>query len=69
MHISLKINKTRDEIAQAYTHTQRRVNNAWSEIVSCSPCFAFIAFLLFIGSYTQYGITLIRLRTSIVALF
>ena len=29
----------------------------------------FIAFLLFFGSYKQYGITLIPLRTSVVALF
>ena len=37
----LDINRTRDKIAQAYTHTQRHMNNAWSEMVSCSLCFVF----------------------------
>jgi hypothetical protein len=45
-HNMLDINRTRDNIAQAYTHkcTQRHMNNAWSEMVSCSPCFAFYCF-------------------------
>ena len=41
---SLEANKTRDEIAQARTQTPRHMNNAWSEMVSCSPCFAFYCF-------------------------
>ena len=40
-HYLLEINRTRDENAQARTHTQRHMNNACSEIVSCSLCFAF----------------------------
>jgi nitrate reductase NapE component len=39
----LAVNKTRYEIAQAYTHTQRHINIAWSEMVS----FLFVLFLLF----------------------
>ena len=35
------INKTKDKIAQVYTHTQRYMSNASSEMVSCSLCFAF----------------------------
>jgi hypothetical protein len=38
----------------------------WSHILLALP---FIAFLLFIGSYKQYGMTLIPLRIIIVALF
>ena len=41
----LETSRTRDEIAQAYTHTQRLdMNNAWSEMVSCFPCSAFHCF-------------------------
>jgi hypothetical protein len=36
----LEVNKTRDELAQARSHTQRYMNNAWSEMVSSTPCFA-----------------------------
>ena len=52
------------------------MNNAWSKMVLCSPCFAFFFlfsfffnFLLFLGSYKQYEITLIPPWTSVVALF
>ena len=40
VQLLLDVNRTRDKIAQAYTHTQRHMNNAWSEMVSCSSCFA-----------------------------
>ena len=40
----LERKRTRDEVAQARTHTQRCMNNDWSEMVSCSPCFAFYCF-------------------------
>ena len=43
----LDINRTRDKIAQAYRHTQRHMNNAWSEMISCSSCFAFYCFSSF----------------------
>ena len=33
-----------DQIAQAQTLIQKLMNNAWSEMVSCSPCFAFYCF-------------------------
>ena len=36
----LEVNKTRDEITQARTHTQRHMNNAWSEMVILTPCLA-----------------------------
>ena len=36
----LEVNRTRDEIAQARTHTQRHMNNAWSEMVILTPCLA-----------------------------
>ena len=69
-HNLLEVNRARDEIAQAYTHTQMHMNNVWSEMVSCSPFFClFIVFLHFFGSYKQYGITHIPLPTSVVALF
>ena len=38
----------------------------WSHALLALP---FIAFLLFIGSDNQYGITLIPLRTSMIALY
>ena len=75
LHVWLKIlgiNRTRDKIARAYTHTQRHMNNAWSKMVSCSPHLFFFFFLkkkiVFLGSYKQFGITLIPLRTSNVVL-
>ena len=40
----MDINKTKDKIAQAYRHTQMHMNNVWSEMISCSPCFAFYCF-------------------------
>ena len=36
----LELNRTKDEIAQARTHTQRHMNNAWSEMASYTPCLA-----------------------------
>ena len=47
-HNLLKVNMTRDESTQAYTHTQRHMNNAWSEMMSCSLCFVFLVFLWFV---------------------
>ena len=50
------------------THIQRHMNNAWSEIVSYSTCFAFYCFSsfpLFLGSCKQYGIILIPLIPSL----
>ena len=41
----LEVDKIRDEIAQACAHTQGHMKNAWSEMVSWSPCFAFYCFL------------------------
>ena len=61
-HNLMKANKTGDEIAQAYTPTQRHVNNGWSEMISCSPCFGFHCFSYFLGAYKQYGIIFIPLR-------
>ena len=58
---SLEVNQTRDGNAQARTHTQRHMNNAWREIVSCSPSCTFYCFSFFLGSYKQYEITLIPL--------
>ena len=45
--ILLDINRTIDKIAQAYKNTQRHINNAWSEMVSYSPCIAFYCFSSF----------------------
>lgn len=47
----LDVNRTADEIEQAYTHTQKHMNNVGSEMISCSPCFAFYYFYVFISSY------------------
>ena len=33
-----------DKIAQAQTPIQMHMNNSWSEMISCSPCFAFHCF-------------------------
>ena len=45
--ILLEVNKTRDSNVQAKTHTQRHMDNAWSKIVLCSPCFAiYCSFLI-----------------------
>ena len=46
-HILLDINRTREKIAQTYTHTQRHMNNIWNEMVLCFPCFAFYCFSYF----------------------
>ena len=48
--VLLEVNGTRDEIAQACTHTQRHMNDVWSQIISCSLCFPVYcsSFLLFI---------------------
>ena len=43
----LEVNRITDGFAQAYTHTQRYLNNAWSEMVSCSLCFGFYHFSSF----------------------
>ena len=51
-HNLLEVNRTKDKIAQKITHTQRHMNNDWNEMVLCSPCFAFITFLLLLG-FTQ----------------
>ena len=64
----LDTHRARDNFAQVYTHIQRHTDNACSEMMSFSLCFVFYLFF-FIGSYKQYGITSIPLRTSIVALF
>ena len=43
----MDVNRTRDKIAQVPRHTQRHMHNAWSERISCSPCFLpFIIFML-----------------------
>jgi hypothetical protein len=65
----LEVNMTRDEIAQAYTYTQRHMNDAWSEMVSCSPCFAFYSFLYSLWFIQTIWDTLIPLWTSILAVF
>jgi hypothetical protein len=49
------------------THTQRHINNAWNEMVLYFPCFAFITFLLLLGSHKQYGVTFIPLRPTMLA--
>ena len=36
----LKHNRTRDQIAQANIHTQRHVNNDWSEMITSTSCLA-----------------------------
>ena len=36
----LELNRIRDKIAQARTHTQRLMNATWSEMVSSTPCIA-----------------------------
>ena len=67
-----EINRINDEIAQACTYTQRHMNNAWSMMLSCSPCFAFswpFLYYFFLGSHKQYRINVIPLRASVVALF
>ena len=38
MNKALKHNRTRDQIAQANTHTHRHMNNVWSEMVISNPC-------------------------------
>ena len=56
-------------MTRAYTPIQRHVNNAWSEMASCSPLLCVFFFFFFFCSYKQYGITLIPFQTSIVAFF
>jgi hypothetical protein len=59
-----------DKIAQVYSPIQKHMNNASSEMISCSlALLALITFLLFIDSHKHYGITFIPLRTSMVVLF
>lgn len=43
----LDVNRTRGKIAQACTHTQRYMNSAWCEMVSCFPCFVCYSFSTF----------------------
>ena len=40
-HNLLEVNRITDHIAQAHTYTQRHMNNAWSEMVSSTPCLVF----------------------------
>ena len=40
----LEVDMASEENAQARTYTQRHMNNPWSEMISCSPCFAFYYF-------------------------
>ena len=35
-HNLLEFDRSADEIAQAYTCTQKHMNNVWSEMISCS---------------------------------
>jgi hypothetical protein len=52
--------RTRDELAQARTHTQRHMNNVLSEMVILISCFVFYcSFSTWL--YKQYGITLLSL--------
>ena len=46
-HHLLDINKTRAKMTQAYRHTQRHMNNSWSEMFLCSLCFAIYCFSSF----------------------
>ena len=46
-HNLLDINKIRDTIAQTYRHTQRLMDNAWSEMILCCLCFVFYCFSSF----------------------
>ena len=58
-----------NKIAQAQTPKlyKRHMNNAWIEIISCSPCFAFCCFFSSLV-HKQYGTTLIPLKTNMVPL-
>ena len=60
----LNINRIRDKIAQAYTHARRHISNTWSEMVSCSPYFAFYwfsSFHLFIQIISDNFLSLFKL--------
>lgn len=48
----LEHNRTSDQIAQANTHTQRNLNNAWSEW--SPPPLALPIIKLVLGSYNAY---------------
>ena len=61
------IYRTRNKIAQAYTHTQWHMNNAWSQTIYALIALPFIVFLLLIISYKQYWI--IFLSTILSLLF
>ena len=66
----LDINKTRGTITQAYTHTQRHINNVLEGDGSMlSLLCLLLLLLLFFDLNRQCGITLILVWTSIVALF
>ena len=42
-----EVNKTRDEIAQAYTHAKRHMSNVWSDMIFVFNClFSFTWFIL-----------------------
>ena len=43
----LDINKTRYKIAQVYRYIQWHMKDAWNEMISCSPSFAFYCFSSF----------------------
>ena len=51
----LKHNSTIDQSARANTHTQRHVNNAWSEMTTSSPGLVLYCSSL-LGSYNEYEI-------------
>ena len=69
-HNLLEFNKTRDKL-QKHIHIYKGIwtmfGVRWSH--SLFSLIFFVVFLLFIGSYKQYGIILIPLWTNIVALF
>ena len=68
-YILLEVNRTRDENAQARTHTQRHMNNAWSEIASCSLCFAIYCFSSFPWFIQTIWDNSYPSQTNVVALF
>ena len=51
-----KIVRLEKGLLKQATHTQRHMNNAWSEMVSSTPCLPFIPHG-YLGCYKQYGIT------------
>ena len=55
-------------MAQVNTHTQRDMNNAWSDMVtSSSPPLPFTVLFL-LGSYNEYGMFQLSLPTNHVGL-